>query len=72
MPIMNGFDATKAIRESNSGNKDVPIIAVTANVTDQDKKKVYQSGMNDLVAKPVNLKLIQASIETWLTRTIEN
>jgi len=68
MPIMNGFDATKAIREGGGPNKDIPIIAVTANVTDQDKKKAFQSGMNDLVAKPVNLKLIQASIETWLTR----
>jgi len=72
MPVMNGFDATKAIREGNSANKNVPIVAVTANVTDQDKKKVYQSGMNDLVAKPVNLKIIQTSIEKWLTRTIEN
>ena len=66
--VLDFSQTQKAIREGGSPNKHIPIIAVTANVTDQDKKKAFQCGMNDLVAKPVNLKLIQASIETWLAQ----
>ncbi len=56
MPNMNGYDATKAIRNIDSPYaKSVPIIAVTANVFEEDIKRAIDSGMNDHLAKPINL-----------------
>ena len=52
MPIMNGYDATRAIREFD---KDIPIIAMTANAFDEDKKKTIEAGMNSHLAKPINV-----------------
>lgn len=56
MPIMNGVDATAAIRQLD--NKEVaktPIIMMTANVFEEDKKKAYEVGANGYVAKPINI-----------------
>ena len=66
MPVMDGFDATSNIRSRLDKNKTVPIIAVTANVTDQDKKRVFSSGMDELVAKPVKIDRIKKAISRWL------
>ena len=49
MPIMDGFDATKAIREQNA---DVPIIAMTANAFRKTQKQCFDAGMNDFLTKP--------------------
>jgi osomolarity two-component system sensor histidine kinase TcsA len=55
MPNMDGYDATRAIREMN---KDIPIIAMTANALQGDAEKCLQAGMNDYIAKPVDFKLL--------------
>jgi PAS domain S-box-containing protein len=60
MPEMNGFEATKYIR--NSMKSDVPIIALTADVTTMDLEKCKAVGMNDYLAKPLNERLLYKKI----------
>ncbi len=60
MPEMNGFEATKYIR--NTLNSDIPIIALTADVTTVDVAKCKEVGMNDYIAKPVNEQLLYSKI----------
>lgn len=52
MPIMDGFEATKAIRAGDGGKNKIPIIALTANATKKDVEKCFKAGMNDCVSKP--------------------
>ena len=61
MPVMDGFQATKKIREieKETGEKPVVIVALTANVGEDDKKKCFDSGMNDFVAKPIKREAIE-------------
>ena len=59
MPVMDGYEATKAIRASKHiQNSSIPIVAMTANVMAQDIKMAMESGMSDHVAKPINLNSI--------------
>jgi len=60
MPIMNGFEATKHIREEL--HSQIPIIALTADVTTADLAKCKAVGMNDYIAKPVDEKLLYSKI----------
>jgi PAS domain S-box-containing protein len=60
MPEMNGFEATKYIR--NVMNSDIPIIALTADVTSVDVEKCITAGMNDYVSKPIDEKILYAKI----------
>lgn len=60
MPIMNGFDATEYIR--NTLKLDIPIIALTADVTTVDLAKCKAVGMNDYIAKPVDERLLFSKI----------
>ncbi|TPE51269.1 response regulator [Maribrevibacterium harenarium] len=54
MPVMDGYEATKAIRSLGGYFADLPIIAVTANNSNQDIKRARQTGMNGHVAKPIS------------------
>jgi len=65
MPEMDGYEATQAIRDPNSSvlNHDIPIIAMTANAMKGDREKCLESGMDDYVAKPINLQKLAAAIE---------
>ena len=60
MPIMDGFEATRNIRsyESVNGMQRTPIIALTANVSDDDRKACLESGMDDFLVKPMRLQAI--------------
>ena len=56
MPIMNGYEATKAIRQlPNRELADIPIIAMTANAFEDDKKQALQVGMNEHISKPIDI-----------------
>lgn len=56
MPIMNGYVATKAIRGLGyKKSQMIPIIAMTANAFDEDKKNAFQAGMNDHISKPIDI-----------------
>jgi len=61
MPVMNGYDATRNIRAlTRSDAQSVPIVAMTANAFDEDKENARQAGMNDHLAKPLDIpKLIE-------------
>ncbi|RDH85310.1 MAG: hypothetical protein DIZ80_02520 [endosymbiont of Galathealinum brachiosum] len=66
MPIMDGFEATRIIRESD---KNLPIIAVTANALSSDREKCESAGMNDYLAKPFNRKQLTSILSKWLSST---
>ena len=63
MPVMNGYDAAQAIRAA--GNS-VPIIAMTANAMPEDIKRAKSAGMNDHIAKPLDVPKMMATIEKQL------
>jgi CheY-like chemotaxis protein len=63
MPIMNGLDATKMIREEI--NSQVPIIAVTASALQEELKKCYQAGMDDILSKPINAEALKEKLRLW-------
>lgn len=65
MPILNGYEATKQIRALNQpGISDIPIIAMTANAFDEDKKAALAAGMNGHIAKPIDVpKLMELLTE---------
>jgi CheY-like chemotaxis protein/HPt (histidine-containing phosphotransfer) domain-containing protein len=64
MPIMNGFDATRNIR--NTHNKGVPIIGLTAHAIKSDDNSYYEAGMNDVIRKPYNEERLMAVINKWV------
>ncbi len=64
MPVMNGYEATRAIRSSSHPNaKTIPIIAMTANAFAEDVKDALDSGMNAHVAKPVDLGQLEKALK---------
>ena len=56
MPVMNGYEATKKIRAMKDKGAPIPIIAMTANAFEEDKRAALDAGMNGHVAKPINVK----------------
>ena len=65
MPVLNGLDATRRMR-ALAGWNDVPILALSANAFAQDRQACLDAGMNDLLVKPINPKLLYASLLKWL------
>jgi len=65
MPVMDGYETTRAIRDTNSSvqNHNIPIIAMTANVMKGDREKCLAAGMTDYVAKPIRLQELADTIE---------
>ena len=67
MPVMNGYDATLAIRKMKDTKKArIPIIATTANAFAEDRQKVLSVGMNDHVAKPVDMSILVPTMMKYL------
>ena len=63
MPVMNGYEATKAIRRSSHKlAKTIPIIAMTANAFSEDIQHSLAAGMNAHVSKPVEMKVLEKTI----------
>lgn len=58
MPVMDGVEATRKIRSSHHADNGIPIIAMTANTFDADKKRCIDAGMNGYISKPINSEAI--------------
>lgn len=68
MPVMNGYEATRAIRALNRDDaKHLPIIALSANARDEDKKMSIESGMNDHIAKPFDIANLIGTISAYIS-----
>jgi len=72
MPDMDGIKATKIIRKLGSHVNQIPIIAVTAHSSMKDREKCLASGMNDYIAKPININFMKMTIDQWLKRSVES
>ena len=66
MPIVDGLEATKKIRELKDPASKIPIVALTAHALKEDKEKCLKAGMNDYVSKPINLKQLSKILDSWL------
>ena len=73
MPEMDGYVATRTIRKLRIENRNLPIIAMTANAMKGDREKCLQAGMDDYLAKPINPQELMDKIEAWIgKRTSKN
>jgi CheY-like chemotaxis protein len=67
MPVMDGFEATRMIRDSEHGtDRHVPIVAVTANTSNEDRLACSECGMDDFLGKPVRSAQLVRVLDTWL------
>jgi CheY-like chemotaxis protein len=67
MPVLNGIDATQAIR-ADSLNQTTPILAMTANAFDDDRQRCLDAGMNEHIAKPVDPDKLYETLLAWLEK----
>ena len=65
MPVMNGYEATEAIRKLPSG-KNIPIIAITAGTEKEEKNKCLEMEMNDYISKPIIKGIIEKTLTKWM------
>ncbi|MBL4765273.1 MAG: response regulator, partial [Colwellia sp.] len=70
MRVMDGFEATKIIRNSSTSNKSLPIVAITANVSEEDKEHSFQVGMSLFLSKPINKRTIENALSQFLNINI--
>ena len=69
MPVMDGFEATEAIRawELQNHRPHLPIIALTAGVLESERQHCSDAGMDAFLAKPVSVKTLAATVAAWVT-----
>lgn len=68
MPVMDGFEATRLIRNTAAKHQQLPIIALTAGVLSGDREKCLSVGMNDYLSKPIRLQELKAALQRHLAR----
>jgi CheY-like chemotaxis protein len=68
MPEMDGFEATRIIRDRSSPvlDHEIPVIAMTANAFPEDRARALACGMNDFLAKPVDRPVLAGMLDKWL------
>ena len=67
MPVLNGLDATRQIRTlPREDARTVPVIAMSANAFDEDKKRAFDAGINDYLVKPIDITKLLATLEKWV------
>jgi signal transduction histidine kinase/DNA-binding response OmpR family regulator len=69
MPVLDGFDATAAIRQRDQARPPLPIIAMTAELSDDDKQRCRAVGMDDHLPKPVMASVLWGLIDKWIPAT---
>ncbi|MCX6899578.1 MAG: response regulator [Verrucomicrobia bacterium] len=72
MPEMDGYEATREIRRQKGLNRKVPIVAMTANAMAGDREGCLAAGMDDYVAKPVELEQIVEVLKRWVRLRVES
>ena len=74
MPEMDGFEATRIIRDRASAvlDHEVPVVAMTANTSPEDRARAFAAGMNDFLAKPVDRSVLGDMLEKWRKRAPSN
>ena len=65
MPQMDGFQVAERIRQSPE-KKHIPVVALTASASEEDRQRCLDAGMDDLIAKPVRLSLLAKALERWV------
>lgn len=68
MPEMDGYEATRRIRDSEENGTRITIIAVTAGTTDESLKRCLAIGMDDFISKPIQLALLREKMPLWLKK----
>jgi signal transduction histidine kinase/ActR/RegA family two-component response regulator len=66
MPVMDGYEASRAIRKLGPDARSVPIVALTANALEGDRERCLAAGMNDYLTKPLKRERLRTAIEQWL------
>ena len=66
MPEMDGFQATRAIREKEGGERRTPILAMTANAMQGDRERCLEAGMDDYIPKPITIVDLKSALHRWL------
>lgn len=66
MPVMDGYEATMAIRGMERGDRDLPVIAMTADAFSEDIQKCLECGMNDHLAKPIDVQTVVLKLKKYL------
>jgi len=72
MPEMDGYDATRAIRAREAGQRHTPIVAVTANAMAADREKCFAAGMDAFVPKPIEIESLTKILEQVLGTTVQS
>ena len=67
MPILNGYETTKKIRQMEDRKKaEIPILAMTANAFSEDRQAALEAGMNDHVAKPIDMNKLIPTLQKYI------
>ena len=70
MPLMDGYEATRRIREISDNHAKIPIIALTAHITNQDREKCFEAGMVDYMGKPYRVETLELLLRKWMSALI--
>jgi signal transduction histidine kinase/CheY-like chemotaxis protein len=65
MPVMDGYEATRRLRQQEQGRKHLPVIALTAHALDGDRELALAAGMDDYLSKPFRLEELSALLQKW-------
>ncbi|MCX6592400.1 MAG: ATP-binding protein [Acidobacteria bacterium] len=65
MPVVDGFEATRAIRKLENERRQTPVIALTANVSAEDRQQCFNATMDDYLSKPVRLRDLHEKLSQW-------
>ena len=69
MPVMDGYEATRMIRKLDDPKlASIPILAMTANAFDEDRKAALNCGMNGFLSKPINIKEVIQTLQSVLSQ----